>query len=92
MYGKINCFRCQKAIDEAKARFLDTVNNERRYECFACYQKSRNGYLHHETTAVKRELYCERGRYKFLAKQPVCPYCSKDDAVILAAVSVHDLL
>ncbi|MBI2102375.1 hypothetical protein HYT55_00925 [Candidatus Woesearchaeota archaeon] len=90
--ARISCFRCQKSVDKTDTRFFDTVAGTRRYECFPCYQKSRNGYLPHTESKDKRELYCERCKYKFMSRVPVCPYCSKDDSVIKAQVTAYDLV
>ncbi len=90
--ARISCFRCLKSVDKAETRFFDTVNNERRYECFPCYQKTKNGFLHNQESATKRELYCEHCKYKFMSRKPVCPYCSSDESVVLANFSVSELL
>ena len=84
----VECCRCNKMVEKANARFLTRVKNERKYECFSCYKLNRN--KHKEF--VKRELYCERCRYKFKSKKLLCPYCNRSDNVVKGEVTVKDLL
>ncbi len=41
---------------------------------------------------TKKEFFCGRCRYKFKAKNTLCPYCSKEDQVVEQLHSVKDFL
>ncbi|MEK6938923.1 MAG: hypothetical protein AABX04_07840 [Nanoarchaeota archaeon] len=80
---KVNCFKCGKAVDKNETYLIQTTDKEGRYECYTCFKNSRS---------TKRDLFCGRCKYKFKARVPVCPYCSKSDEVIEGNVSIHDLI
>jgi len=88
---KVRCFRCLKEVDKMETRPVESISKDPRYECFSCFKKDLpqrgipNRMVHHE-------LYCERCRYKFRSKSPICPYCNKSDQLESAKITVYDLL
>ncbi|MFA6461877.1 MAG: hypothetical protein WCV90_06435 [Candidatus Woesearchaeota archaeon] len=80
---RVNCFKCGKSVDKNETYLAQSTDKESRYECYDCFKKARS---------AKRELFCGRCKYKFQARVPVCPYCSKSDEVIEAGFTIHDLL
>lgn len=80
---KVNCFKCGSSVDKNETYLYQVTDRENRYECYACFKASRT---------AKRELFCGRCKYKFKARLPICPYCSKSDEVIEGTLSVQDLL
>ena len=90
---KVNCSSCEKRIDKAQALPVKSVNNEKRYECYNCYRRSKSGSLGtNEEVKVKEPYFCQRCKYKFKSKKSICPYCNKSDFLVKGKVTVHDLL
>ena len=90
---RVKCFHCNKEVSEAEALPVKSVTNKTRYNCYLCYQKHKtHPWGFGDKIPVKKELYCERCRYKFISKKEICPYCNKEDLVMGANVTVKDLL
>ncbi|MDP3990296.1 MAG: hypothetical protein Q8Q01_03760 [archaeon] len=88
----VQCFRCRTLADKSQVLESKSVSGDLRFECYDCYKRKRTPLLAVESEAKKKGHYCERCRYKFTARNSICPYCSKDDQVITGKVTVEDLL
>ena len=89
----VNCFKCGEEVEKNAARPIEAVNKEARYECFTCFRSDKTEpWGFGDEIQEKKELYCERCRYKFSSKISMCPYCNKQDQVVPGEVTVRDLL
>ena len=82
---KVQCYFCRNEVDKLTARQLETDRREPRYECFACFKKG----LQNKT---KQQYFCEKCKYRFLARSAICPYCNQRDYVSLGKLNTSDLL
>ncbi len=91
--ARVTCDHCKKFVDRSETRYLFLHTGEKIYECFHCYKRNPTGnWSSEELNVVKRELYCERCKYRFKAKVAICPYCSKGDKIESGNISVKDLV
>ncbi len=87
------CFRCQKEVHPSQARSIISVTKDERYECFDCFKRNKiDPLLPPEKIKPKKGCFCERCKYRFMSAKSVCPYCNKDDMVVVGNVTVKDLL
>lgn len=89
----VKCFRCNTLVEKGSAIILRSVSKKPRYSCYGCYVKQKRfTWGFGDEIPVKKELFCERCKYKFTSKRPGCPFCSKSDRVIESNITVKDLL
>ncbi|HLD01148.1 MAG TPA: hypothetical protein VJC39_05370 [Candidatus Nanoarchaeia archaeon] len=87
--SRVNCSKCKSSVDKNETILISSKNYDRTYECYSCYKKSG---LKQSGIRIRQKCYCERCRYKFNSLTLVCPYCSKDDQVIAADISISNWL
>ena len=89
----VNCFSCNEVIEKNSAIQIKGVSGDPRFECFSCFKKKRTApWGMGDKISNKNSYYCQKCRYKFQARRPMCPYCSKADYLTSGNLSVHDLL
>ncbi len=89
---KVQCFRCNNDFEKTEVRTIKGVTQDPRYQCFPCCKNQREPLLANEKTKRKFDLYCQMCKYNFKSKAMLCPYCAKEDYVIVDDVKLKDLL
>jgi len=80
-------------VNQAKARLLNPLEKEKRFECYNCFKaKKAKGAPSGPKTPEKREFFCSFCKYKFKSAKTTCPYCGKNDRIIERNVTVVELL
>ena len=89
----VNCIRCKEEVDKNQTLMTRTSANEPRYECYRCYKNGKSAPTGGKGEMKQKiNMYCERCRYRFSSKNSTCPYCSKNDKITSANVTIQDLL
>ncbi|NQV91419.1 hypothetical protein HQ489_03005 [Candidatus Woesearchaeota archaeon] len=84
----VNCYQCHQSVDKAETLLIMSKGLLKLYQCINCYKiKKPQGYFEH-----RKEFYCEKCRYKFSSKKPICPYCNSSERLTKSNVTIHDLI
>ena len=90
---KVTCQRCKKRVEKLQTRALASALGETTYECFECFKRERTPrWGTDEGIKMRRDMFCQRCRYKFSSVTAICPYCNQSDALEAGNLTADDLL
>ncbi len=90
---KVSCTKCKRRVDKIETRAMTSSMGVTTHECFDCFKKARTPrWGNDEGIKMKREMYCQRCRYRFSSVVKICPYCNESDYLESGKIDVTDLL
>ena len=91
--ARVKCLECDKSVGKTDTLLVRTLAGEKRYKCYSCYQRKSNKHWSIKTgVQEKQDYYCERCRFKFKSRTPVCTYCSMEDRVVRGEFQLKDFI
>ncbi|PIN87597.1 hypothetical protein COV12_02995 [Candidatus Woesearchaeota archaeon CG10_big_fil_rev_8_21_14_0_10_32_24] len=84
----VNCYQCYQAVDKTETLVVLSKGLQKLYQCANCYKKNKPQGRFEQ----RKSFYCEKCKYKFSSKKPLCPYCNSSERLTKSNITVYDLI